>query len=115
MSHRRLPVIDSVDAAVQATCAAILYELLRADSWEDLHRRAARVPDVLAELKLTPTWRRVLVAAARWMCDGETQAPAILCPCGYETSLFPEVFGGFVSTALMRDSVTARIRVRCTK
>ena len=63
-------MIDIDDPAVQAVCAAIFYELLCSGSREDRHRRPAHDPTLLAELKLASTWRRVLVAAARWMCEG---------------------------------------------
>ena len=111
MSHRDEPPIAIDDPAVQAACAAILYELLRSGSWEDRYRRPAHVPAMLAELKLTPAWRRALVAAVRWMCDEGTSAPAFLRPRGYETSLLPEVLRGFVSTQL--EDALRRVCSRC--
>jgi hypothetical protein len=91
MSHGGPPTNDIDDPAVQAARAAVLYELLRSGSSEHRHPRPAHVPVMLAELKLTPTWRRALVAATRWMCDEERSAPAFHRPRGYETSPFPEV------------------------
>ena len=88
MSHGNSPTTDIDRAAVQAACAATLYELLCSGWRQDRHRHRAHVPAVLAELKRTPTWRKVLVAAAWWMRDEGTSAPAFLRPRGYETSLF---------------------------
>ncbi len=88
------PQIDFDDQAVQAACAATLYELLRSGSREDWRRRIAQIPAMVAELKLAPMWRQVLVVTARWMYDEEPSTPTFLRPRGYETSSFLDVPGG---------------------
>ena len=62
---RKRSVIDIDAPAVQGACAAIPYELLRSGSSEHRHPHPSINPAMLAELRLTPTWRRVLAAAAR--------------------------------------------------
>jgi hypothetical protein len=104
-SHRNLPVIDSDDAAVQAACAAIAYELLRAGSWEDRHRRSAHVPAMLAELKLTPTWRRVLVAALQWSAMGARVHQRFTGPVDTKPSDFPR----FLEVSYPRTGLGGRV------
>ena len=61
------PILD--DPVVQEASVAVLYEVLRSRPSEHQRRRPGHVPVMLAER--SPTWRRVLVAAARWMCEEE--------------------------------------------